>query len=143
MSLSIHDCAAQLDLYAQSHETKAAAHEARYHEHMTGSSVEERAICAYEAHHLGIATEAARQLRFAAAFLRENAVLRWTEELPTKEGAYWTRGGVGFPKWIAEVRHNGTKLVLTQPGSTQSLELAGLVGRQWAGPIADPEEPAP
>lgn len=85
--------------------------------------------------------EAAGAYDNCARFVREHLVMRWTTATPTNDGFYWTRGGVGFPSWVAEVRHDGTRFELWQPGSKEPLALADLVGRQWAGPIERPSEP--
>lgn len=144
-TLSITDCAAQLDLYAASHE-KAAADQIAHSETLPEGNG--RALSAM----LAVPAKAsAHSLRFAATFLRENAVPRWTTEMPTKEGVYWVRcpgerrfavqvyrSSIDQQLWMADVDQRA------EPAQTEAWPLmGGSAGTLWCGPLPEPEEPTP
>ena len=111
MSLSIQDCAAQFEAYEQAN---------------------------LGAHTAG-ARDRAQAYRHAADFLRENAVLQWTKEPPTREGFYWHRvaGRVGQPTVRQVYLDFDNCLMLANAGFP--IEVAILSGdNEWAGPISPP-----
>lgn len=130
--LSPLQCAAQFDLYATSHETEAAKHAAR------AAESTEHTVRLYALYKQAEWAACAHQLRFAATFLREHAVLRWTKDLPTETGLYWWREG-GYPS-LVEVWRDSERGLCVDLGDRHRNPVANFGTMEWFGPYAFPTE---
>lgn len=135
MSLSIEDCASQLDLYAASKEQQAADQKA-HAETLPEGLYRSLALMMADPY-----AASAFSLRFAATFLRQHCVLRWTSEQPTKPGHYhyrWSYNGIPQPPLILHVIHHEGVL---KAGDEEGYEPVGQgwpESAEWAGPIPIP-----
>ncbi len=138
VSLSIQDAASQLDLYAAAFDKAAAEAKGRYEEMARDPGYTVTGI-QHILQQMDVADRQAHQLRFAATFLRDHVVVRWTKEKPTMTGLWWYRPlgmTLGLPVRLV-IEDN--QLVWHEDGYVYHVKLAG---GHWAGPLVQPEEAA-
>ncbi len=140
--LSPAACATELERLAQTHYDAAREHMARYERLKDDSTPEGHIARGNQLDKVPVEQEACRQLRFAATFLREHAVLRWTRVLPTVPGVHWWR--VAGPRVLVNIwarSKDGVLMVAPYDDLKASVPLAEWDedGVRWCGPIPPPE----